>query len=236
MRTRELLGPSRANHTSHLSPIVFWTVLSSLTNRAVPRLCWVSPCGVSSLPWHRLRGVSSAFILIVHGGHGWLTTALSQSAQRRHQALDTLNFAIPEWAIMFRVANWKKRGRCTPSAVSCELSRWSPSEAAEPWLCPEAWPQTRNAWGAFENGIHLWAPAFKHSCVLLRGAIWLHKEGPEDMGHHPLHPAGEASLVDEIFVGLLVYPGHSSIFKDSEPHMGEESSKGQTRIRVRRKD
>lgn len=56
------------------------------------------------------------------------------------------------------------------------------------------------------------------------------------MGHHPLNPAGEASLVDEIFVGLLVYPGHSSIFKDSEPHMGEESSKGQTRIRVRRKD
>lgn len=56
------------------------------------------------------------------------------------------------------------------------------------------------------------------------------------MGHHPLNPAGEASLVDEIFVGLLVYLGYSSIFKDSEPHMGEESSKGQIRIRVRRKD
>lgn len=56
------------------------------------------------------------------------------------------------------------------------------------------------------------------------------------MGHHPLNPAWEASLVDEIFVGLLVYLGYSSIFKDSEPQMREESSKGQTRIRVRRKD
>lgn len=51
------------------------------------------------------------------------------------------------------------------------------------------------------------------------------------MGHHPLNSSGEASLVDEIFVGLLVYLGYSRIFKDSEPHMGE-SSKGQTRIRV----
>lgn len=228
-------GPSRANHTFHFNTIVFWTVLSLLTNRTVPYLCWVSPCGGSSLPWHRLRGVSSAFILIAHGGHGWLTTALPQSAPRQHQALDTLRFTIPEWAIT--CCQLKEVGeRCTPSAVSCELSRWSPSEAREPWLHLEAWPQIRNAWTALKMAFISGPQHLNIAVFFFRGAIWLHEEGPEDRGHHPLNPTGEASLVDEIFVGLLVYPGYSRIFKDSEHHMEEESSKGQARIRVRRKD